>query len=210
VFEVTLSKGLLATDRRLRSLSCCLRDGLDRSSVSGGSSAPETKAQLPNRAAQADHGATSSAFIELKNVRAKMDCVSTAASAPSCEKPLLQRVVFKGATGGRFFCYGCSERSGAWEIRSRRIGSSKVNHHNIVFTSNDIALSTSDRPHGTTPALLGLKLNGDEAVLHPAGATVRTRSWSPSRAAIWVSFWHCQGRSANDGQKNFLSNNLLI
>jgi hypothetical protein len=93
---------------------------------------------------------------------------------------------------------------------SRRIGSSKVHDHNIVFTSDDIALSTSDRLHGTTPALLGLDLNGDEAVSHPCWATVKTRSWSPIASTdlgfvLALSREECQCRP-----EKFLPNKLLI
>jgi len=80
--------------------------------------------------------------------------VSTAASATSCEKPLSKRIVFKRRTAQPAFYYGRGpERPCARELRAGWIGSAKINDHNVVCTCDDVALSTSDRLHGTTPAL---------------------------------------------------------
>jgi hypothetical protein len=155
VVEVTLSKRPLSTNGRLppQSFASFRRDVLRRE-IDGDSPLSRPKARPPGCAANANHGATSSAFISFKNTKARMACVNTAAPDPSCEKSLPRRIVFEGATAGRFL-YGCSsERSGARKMWSGRIGSSKVNDHDVFFTCDDITLGASDRLHGTTPALL--------------------------------------------------------
>jgi hypothetical protein len=76
--------------------------------------------------------------------------VNTAAPG-SRYKPLLHiGVVIRVA--GRFVtshnCY--SERPAAREVRSRWLGRSKIDDHNVIYPPHNMAVRTSDRLHGTT------------------------------------------------------------
>jgi hypothetical protein len=60
-------------------------------------------------------------------------------------------MALKSAGAGLTVVRGCSQRASTGKIWSRWIRPPKIDDYDVVLTFDDIAVSSSDRMHGTTP-----------------------------------------------------------